>query len=241
MNLVIETTGLSFAYRGTPVLSGINFQAEKGDFIGIIGANGTGKSTFLRLITGLLSPETGEIRLFGKDIKNFRDFSRLAYISQKANLLNGSFPANVLEFVMTGLAGKGLFRPYRKREHSHALECLETVSLSEHSFKQIGELSGGQLQRALIARALVSNPELMILDEPTVGIDSRSVEYICCLLARLREERGITIIMVTHDLPSVVTHANKLFVFSENGDAHMKENTGLLDISDMAGEEKHSH
>ncbi len=223
---IVRAEKLCFGYDGVPVLKNLSFTVEKGEFWGVIGANGTGKSTLFRLIMGILSPESGGITLFGKDIGKFREFNRISYVAQKSAVLSGGFPATALETVLSGLAGRlGVMRRSGREEREYALYCLDTVGASDYSRKLLGELSGGQLQRVIIARALAAKPELMLLDEPTIGIDTRSVEDICCLLARLNKEHGLTIAMITHDLVSVLSHAGKVLVFDDEGGADMVDNT----------------
>lgn len=224
---IVEAEKLCFGYDGVPVLKNLSFTIEQGDFCGVIGANGTGKSTLFKLVMGLLSPDSGSIALFGKDISKFRKFHKIGYVAQKSAVLSGGFPATAFEAVLSGLAGRlGVLHRADKEDREFALSCLETVGAAEYSRKLLGELSGGQLQRVIIARALAAKPELMLLDEPTIGIDTRSVEDICCLLARLNKEQGLTIAMITHDLTSALSHAGKVLVFDDSGGADMVDNTG---------------
>lgn len=217
---VVEVIDVSFRYQGSPVVEKLNFTMRQGDFIGIIGPNGAGKTTLFKLIMGLLEPDAGQIRLFGTERRRFDQFSRISYISQKAASINSGFPATVLETVLTGSCAKnGLFSLTTKAQKEYALHCIETVGLSDVSNRLIERLSGGQFQRVLIARALAGRSELMLLDEPTVGIDNKAVEYICCLLARLNKEDGLSVAMITHDLTSVMAHTDSLFVFDEKGGA----------------------
>ncbi len=223
---VVEVTDLCFSFPSVPVLRHVSFSIAKGDFVGIIGPNGAGKSTLLRLMLGRLTPDAGSVRLFGVEASKFKQFSRLSYVSQRAASI-GAFPATALEAVMTGMAGSaGLFRPLGRRLREKALDCLETVDMLDCAGRLIGDLSGGQLQRVLIARALAGDPELMLLDEPTVGVDNIAVDTICCLLAKLNAERRLTIAMISHDLPAIFSHATRLLVFAEDGTAHMEDNAG---------------
>ncbi|MDR3239321.1 MAG: ABC transporter ATP-binding protein [Clostridiales bacterium] len=228
---IIEVSGLHFSYQGLPVLCGVDFSVSPGDFVGVVGANGAGKSTLLKLIVGLLAPDQGKIRLFEQDIQTFRDFTRIAYVSQKTRWINSDFPANALETVLSGFCGKtGLFRPYGKARKEYAMHCLETVGMAARAKSQVGKMSAGQLQRVLLARALVNQPEALILDEPTVGIDAQAVEQVCCLLARLCRQNHTAIVMVTHDLPSVLSHASHFFFFYESGETRMTPNQGKASV-----------
>lgn len=218
MDKIIEVRSLSFGYDEKLILENINFAVERGDYLGVIGPNGSGKSTLIKLILGLLSPLTGEIRILGQRIEDFKSWDKVGYISQKAASFNSSFPATVEEVVAANLFSKiGLFRRYKKIHREQVMNALELVGMQDYAGKLIGSLSGGQQQRVFIARMLVSNPEIMFLDEPTVGIDAKSEEAVYCLLARLNDELGITIVMVTHDIGAVTFHANKLACMGNRG------------------------
>lgn len=218
MEQVLEVKDLSFAYQGKPVLQKVGFTVDKGDFLGIIGPNGSGKSTLIRLMLKLLTADAGEIKILGTDIQRFDGWSRIGYVSQKANSFNGDFPATVNEIVGANLTARtGIFRKKPGDYHQRVQHALEKVGMQDHGNQLIGKLSGGQQQRVFIARVLVSNPEIMFLDEPTVGIDMRSEEVLYCLLARLNTELGITIVMVTHDIGAITVHANKLVCLGEDG------------------------
>jgi len=215
---ILEVENLSFAYQDNYILKNASFKIDKGDFVGIIGPNGSGKSTLVKLMLKILTPEKGQIRIFGEDIKKFSQWSKIGYISQKANSFNGAFPATVNEVVGVNLlANTGLFKRKPPDYDKRIYDVLKMVGMQEHGNKLIGRLSGGQQQRVFIARVLVSQPEIMFLDEPTVGIDAKSEEALYCLLARMNEELGITIIMVTHDIGAITVHANKLICLGENG------------------------
>jgi len=215
---VIEVDNLSFAYRENYILKNASFAVDRGDFVGIIGPNGSGKSTLVKLMLKILTPASGQIRIFGEDIRKFNRWSKVGYISQKANSFNGEFPATVNEIVGASLlANNGIFRRKPADYDRRVYEALKKVGMQDYGGKLIGRLSGGQQQRVFIARVLVAEPEIMFLDEPTVGIDAKSEEALYCLLARLNEELGITIIMVTHDIGAITVHANKLICLGENG------------------------
>lgn len=225
---VVEVKNLSFGYVDNLILKNISFSVEKGDFLGIIGPNGSGKSTLLKLMLKILTPLSGEISLLGEDINSFKDWGSIGYVSQKANSFNTSFPATVEEVVGANLFAKiGLFRIPNKTHHDMILKALELVGLEDCSKKLIGNLSGGQQQRVFIARALLNNPKILFLDEPTVGIDSKSESALYCLLAKLQKELGITIIMVTHDIQDIALHANKLMYLSENGIINYTQNENI--------------
>lgn len=207
---IIQVKNLSFRYEKDLVLENIHLSVEKGSFLGLVGPNGSGKSTLLKLLLGLLKIQQGEIELFGQDIRSFKEWDKIGYVSQKANSFNTGFPATVFEVVASGLTKKiGLFRFLRKHDKEKVLEALNSVGMVSFWNQNIGELSGGQQQRVFIARALVSDPELLILDEPTVGVDAQNVKQFYSMLESLNKQLGITLILVTHDVGTIsdkVTH-----------------------------------
>jgi zinc transport system ATP-binding protein len=218
MTDLIDVKNLRFGYEHKLILDNISFSVEKGDFLGVIGPNGSGKSTLLKLMLGMLTPLDGNIRILGQEIDKFSQWNKVGYVSQKASSFNSMFPATVEEVVKANIISKvGLLRTYTKQQREQVDYALELVEMKEYKNKLIGSLSGGQQQRVFIARVLVSHPELMFLDEPTVGIDARSEEAVYCLLAKLNQELGISIVMVTHDISAVLTHANKLACLADNG------------------------
>ena len=217
-NKVLEVTDLSFSYPDKSILHRLSFDVDAGDFMCIVGTNGTGKSTLLKLILNQLSPLEGEIKLLGTNSEKYKDFASIAYVSQKATNINRDFPATVEEVVSLGLySKKGLFKRNTKEDKKLIDSALERVGMLDYKHRQIGYLSGGQQQRVFIAKALISNPRIIFLDEPTTGIDIRAVDSICCLLGDLNKNSGITIVMVTHDISSIIYHSNKILVLSEDG------------------------
>ena len=239
---IINVKNLTFEYPDTAVLKDVSFSLQKGDFLGIIGANGAGKSTLIKLILGFLTPDCGEITLFGTNLAEAR--SKIGYVSQKANTFNTDFPATVKEVVRANLfSEKGLFRRHTKKDDEKVSEALELVGMADYKNSLIGSLSGGQQQRVFIARALVATPELLLMDEPTVGIDAHSVREIMEIIKRLNKN-GMTIIMTNHDTPTLLEAANKLLIFCEHGYEEFVSTADLsLDrISDiLAGKRLHKH
>ena len=217
-NKVLEVKDLSFSYPDKSILHRLSFDVDAGDFMCIVGTNGTGKSTLLKLILNQLSPLEGDIKLLGTNSEKYKDFASIAYVSQKATNINRDFPATVEEVVSLGLySKKGLFKRNTKEDKKLIDSALERVGMLDYKHRQIGYLSGGQQQRVFIAKALISNPRIIFLDEPTTGIDIRAVDSICCLLGDLNKNSGITIVMVTHDISSIIYHSNKILVLSEDG------------------------
>lgn len=202
METVVRLSSLSFQYEdGKKVLDHVDFSIEKGEFVGIVGPNGSGKSTLMKLILGLLAPQEGVVELFGTPVQKFRDWTKIGYVAQQAAHGTGGFPATVQEVVASGLVGKvGLFRRLKKEHYDKVQETVRRVGLEEKLHARIGTLSGGQLQRVFIARALVADPELLILDEPTVGVDQESIGQFYELLRALKEENALTMMIVSHDV-----------------------------------------
>ncbi|MEK3881575.1 ABC transporter ATP-binding protein [Paenibacillus sp. PL2-23] len=200
---VISVEGVSFSYQNKLVLQDVSFGVKERDFIGLIGANGAGKTTLLRMIVGLLKPSAGQIRLFGQPLQSFKDWERVGYVPQK-NALNPQFPATVREVVLSGLYGsKGLFKRLSKADHTKAEDALDAMGIMDLHEKKIGQLSGGQQQRVFLARALINNPSLLILDEPTVGIDAETQESFFHMIKHMHQHHNMTFLMVTHDMEMI--------------------------------------
>lgn len=228
MDKIIEVSNLTFGYNGKLVLKNASFSVEKGDFLGIIGANGSGKSTLIKLMIKIFAPLSGEIKILGKNINNIKKWDKVGYVSQKVNSFNGSFPATVEEIVGANLFSKiGLFKLPKKQHKEQVYHALEKVGMQDYGKNLIGNLSGGQQQRVFIARVLVNEPEILFLDEPTVGIDAKSEEAVYCLLARLNKELGLTVVMVTHDIGAITVHANRMICLGENGLFEHKPEDGI--------------
>jgi zinc transport system ATP-binding protein len=241
---IIDVQSLTFTYERTAVLEDIHFTVRGGDFLGLVGPNGSGKTTLLKCMLGLLKPDHGTIKLFGQDIRKFKDWHRIGFVSQKASSFNTGFPASVYEVVASGLTSKlGLFKKLNHAHHQKIKEAIGAVGLEELSNRNIGELSGGQQQRTFIARALVSDPDLLILDEPTVGVDAQTVQSFYEMLQRLNKGMGITLILVTHDVGTIsakVTHVaclNKHMHF--HGNTQEFESLKSSDMSDYYGHSVH--
>ena len=218
MQPIINVDNLSYYYDSFPALDHISFSVEKGDFLGIIGPNGAGKTTLFQCILGIMSNFSGEINLFGSNVKqNKKILQRIGYVPQKKSV-EQTFPATVSEIISLGVIGKDI-----KKESIES--AIEFVELGSYRNKRIGELSEGQQQRVIIAKALVKQPELLILDEPTTGIDSVAQNKFYDLLTRLNKDRGITIVWSSHDMNAVEKLASKvacidrkLFFHGESGD-----------------------
>jgi zinc transport system ATP-binding protein len=222
---VVKLSSVTFQYEDKVVLDDINFTLHRGDFVGIVGPNGSGKSTLMKLILGLLPATQGTVELFGQPLQKFRDWSKVGYVAQQVAHGAGGFPATVREVVQSGLVGKvGMFRRLQGVHHQKVRNVVERVGLAEKLDQRIGSLSGGQLQRVFIARALVADPQLLILDEPTVGVDQESIEQFYELLRSLKEENGMTMMIVSHDVGVMTQWVNKVACLQKNlhfhGTAH---------------------
>jgi len=242
---ILEAEGVSFAYNNeNAVLRDVGFSLKKGDFLGIIGTNGAGKSTLIKLILGMLPLQSGKISLFGRDIKNGIDRDKIGYVSQKALSFNTAFPATVREVVMANLYSKrGLFHRYTKEDYEKFDSVIKQVGMEDFSDKLIGQLSGGQQQRVFIARALISSPELLLMDEPVAGIDAPSAEEIMSLICELNKS-GITIVMTNHDTPSLVRAASSLLIFCSHGNGEFLHRSDLTleQVNEIyAGRRAHHH
>jgi len=208
---VVSTEGLTFQYNSTEILTDITFRLQAGDYLGIVGPNGSGKSTLIKLILGLLQPSKGEIALFGSNLADYKDWRKVGYLPQKINGFNPHFPATVREIVSLGLLSTKGFPRRIKRDDERAINsALELVDIIDIKTELIGELSGGQHQRVLIAKALVSEPELLILDEPTTALDPEAREKFFGTLKDLNENRKVTIIIITHDIGTIGKYASRL-------------------------------
>lgn len=214
----IQLKDVSFGYGKEYILKNINADIEKGDFVALVGSNGTGKSTLIKLMLKIKTGYLGSISLLDTDISGRFDYRKVGYVAQKPNM--NPFPATVYE-VITG--GRG--------DKIRTRELLKTVGLEGFEKALIGNLSGGQLQKVFIARALYKNPSLLILDEPTVGIDHKSTLSICKILDDLNKNQGMTILMTTHTLPYIEDYINKVLFLDACGHA------ALYPVSEMTEED----
>lgn len=220
---VINLTKVYYSYDGYPVLKDVSLSVEKGDFVAILGPNGSAKSTLLKVMLGLLTPKIGEVRIFGEKARRFREWSKIGYISQQAASINTSFPATVEEVVSSGYyTGFGRIFDSAKRKAA-TKTALEAVKILDLSHRLIGQLSGGQRQKVFLARALVRQPEALFLDEPTTGIDAASQQEFYQLISNFHKHH-MTIVMVTHDVTSAIKMATKV-VYMVDGKATLYENT----------------
>lgn len=206
MTPIIEIKHLAAGYEDKQVLHEVNLTVYQDDYLGIIGPNGGGKTTLMRLILGLMKPTKGNIRYF-KDGKEVKEIS-MGYLPQY-NALDRQFPISVYEVVLSGLSKtKGLFARYTKAQHQQVLDTLERMQLTDLKDCHIGALSGGQLQRVLLARAIVSMPDVIILDEPNTYIDRRFQKQMYEMLEQINKECAI--IIVSHDIAEVLDNVKHI-------------------------------
>lgn len=202
----LQVQNLCFAYQSEWVLEHLSFSVEKGEFVIIAGPNGAGKTTLLRLLAGLKRPTTGTIFLEGGAIEEKRRDGKIRIVPQQYNKNAASFPATVEEIVLLG--ARKTKKGKEKKEIAHAM--LSLVGMDGLGPRRIGELSGGQQQRVILAQALAGQPELLLLDEPTSGIDYRASEELLHLLAELNVKQKITILMISHDIERASRYAKRI-------------------------------
>ena len=201
---IIEVKEVSFSYGANLILDRVSLAVHPGDYLGLVGPNGAGKTTLLKIMLGLLAPDSGTVKLFGTNLPDFHDHSKIAYVPQQATNFDANFPLTVREVVAMGRdARRGLFRPLQTADQEIITGVLEQVGLLDYQDTLIGKLSGGQAQRAFIARALAVQPEVIFLDEPTTGIDQKSQDDFYALLKKLNQAQGLTLVLVSHDLERV--------------------------------------
>ena len=233
---IVELSGVTFGYAATPVVEDVSLSVDAGEYVAVVGPNGSGKSTLMRLMLGLFGPDAGTARLFGEDAARFDDGERVGYVAQQAGAAE-DMPITVREVVKMGrfpyvglgrLSDRALADgladdPVRAARRAANVvsgrltaadweivdDALATVGMSAFSDRRIGQLSGGQRQRVFIARALAGEADLLVLDEPTVGVDAESVDAFYDLLGALNDA-GITVLLIEHDLGAVVEHADRV-------------------------------
>jgi zinc transport system ATP-binding protein len=238
---VVAIKDLEFAYNGRVVLTGVNLDIHEHEFISIIGPNGGGKSTLLKLILGLLHPDRGSVRVFGEPPKRARP--RIGYLPQHAHH-DPQFPTTVVEVVMMGRLGKRLrLGPFGKSDQRQAREVLKKVGLEDLAGRSFSDISGGQRQRVLIARALASEPDLLLLDEPTSHIDVAAVNEFYDLMERLNEK--ITIITVSHDIGFVSRRVKSVVCVNREVVIHPTSDLNGEKVRDLYGTDirlvRHDH
>ena len=208
---VLEVSDLTVNRANSAAIEDANFTIHRGDYVGIVGPNGGGKTTLLLALLNVLPKKRGTIKLFGQDIESFSGWEKVAYVPQHATNFDAQFPLSVRELVSLGRINRNnLGRPLKKADLEAVDEILKFMGISDIADKRIGQLSGGQKQRVFVAKALVRNPEIILLDEPIGGVDARTQEKFFKKLSDLNVKKGITILLVTHDLTAVFCRMSKV-------------------------------
>ncbi|MHA1253549.1 MAG: metal ABC transporter ATP-binding protein [Candidatus Helarchaeota archaeon] len=209
MEPILEIKDLSVSYENVMALENINLEIYRGDYVGIFGPNGSGKTTLLKAILGLIKPDKGIIKLFNSDdLKKMR--IKIGYVPQNPSVKR-NFPASVIEVVEMGLYGKiGFLKPIKKEHRKIAERALHKVHMGAFKNRPIGHLSGGELQKVMVARAIVSNPEILLLDEPTSALDFVMTGELMTLLKELNEKYKLTIIAINHNLNLLKPYCSRL-------------------------------
>ncbi|MDH7556374.1 MAG: metal ABC transporter ATP-binding protein [Candidatus Methanosuratincola sp.] len=229
---VIEVKDLDVMRSGALVIQGASFEIARGDYVGIVGPNGGGKTTLLLALLGMIPRHRGTVKIFGQDLERFSDWGKIAYVSQDAINFDSDFPLTVRELVSLGRLGpRNVGRPLRRADWGRVDEALEFMGISDLAGKRIGELSGGQKQRMFVAMALVRDPEVIILDEPVAGIDAVTQEKFYQKMSDLNQRKGITILMVSHDLTAVFCRMSKLICV--NREVNVAEITPDVDSNEI--------
>ncbi len=208
MPRVIEAENVRFRYESAWVLDRISFCVEAGDYVGLIGPNGGGKTTLLKVLLGLEEGE-GAVRLFGEPLARFKDWRKVGYLAQKSPVAQSRFPISVEEVVFMGLGFERFHNAATHADLKKVYEALSQTGTLPYAKRVFHDLSVGQQQRVLLARALVSRPELLILDEPSAALDAESREEFFNLLGELNTRRGVTILLITHDTGEVGKYISK--------------------------------
>ncbi|MEA3371905.1 MAG: ABC transporter ATP-binding protein [Campylobacterota bacterium] len=220
----IEIKNLSFAYDRDTILEDINLEVFEKDFLVLIGPNGGGKSTLIKLILGIHKAKKGSIKIFNQPLE--KSLTEIGYVPQNTNV-NINFPIKAIEVVMMGhKSHKKAFLGYKKEEINHAMHVLKQVGMEDFAQSRIGALSGGQRQRVMIARALCSNPQILFLDEPTSNIDADGQKCIYELLKELNKR--VTIVVISHDLSMILDYGTKV--------AHINKKLSFHDLTIMKNE-----
>jgi len=239
---IFDVKNLTFTVRGQTILQNISFQIFHGEYIAIIGPNGGGKTTLIRMLLGLEKPTSGEIRIFGKKLKNFKEWHKIGYVPQRAAHVDANFPATVEDIVKMGrIAKRKLFSVMSQEDKAMVEDAMLKMDILDLREKMVGTLSGGQRQRVMIARALASSPEILILDEPNTGVDIKSQQRFYKLLSKLNKEDGITILFITHDIGVIADDIGRLFTINQKATIcnDPKKALSCEDMSELYGIEAH--
>jgi len=239
---IFDVKNLNFSVRGQEILSNISLEIFNGEYVAIIGPNGGGKTTLIRLLLGLDKPTDGKIKLYGKKIQNFKEWHKIGYVPQRASLVDENFPATVEDIVKMGRTSKlSFFKGMSEEDKNAVKDAMIKMDVLDLKDKMVGTLSGGQRQRVMIARALASSPEILILDEPNTGVDMVSQKRFYALLAKLNKDENITIVFITHDIGVIADDIGRLFTINQKATIcnNPKETLSCEDMSELYGIEAH--
>ncbi len=213
----IELDNVNFKYGQDSVLENVSFVVRKGEYLGIIGPNGGGKTTLLRIILGLLHPTDGTVKLFGKDLHHFKEKYRIGYVPQRSTQADKGFPATVFEVVRSGRVPRlGFFQGFKKKDIDAVEDAMEVAGITRYRDTLVDNLSGGERQRVFIARALSGKPDVLVLDEPTVGVDIGAQKKFYEFLASLNRDHNLTIIFVSHDVDVIAKEVGTVLCLNKN-------------------------
>ena len=213
---IFDVKNLNFSVKGQSILSNISLEILQAQYIAIIGPNGGGKTTLVRMLLGLDKPSSGEIRIFGKKLRDFKDWHKIGYVPQRVSHVDSSFPATVLDIVKMGRTSqRKMFSSFSRTDKEMVHDAMLKMDILDLADKMVGTLSGGQRQRVMIARALASKPEILILDEPNTGVDMVSQKSFYALLRKLNKEDKITIVFITHDIGVIAGDIARLFTINQ--------------------------
>lgn len=239
---IFDIKNLSFVLKGQTILSNISLEIFRSEYIAIIGPNGGGKTTLIRMLLGLEKPTSGEVKIYGKKLSNFKEWHKIGYVGQRASHVDASFPATVLDIVKMGRTSqRSMFGAFSKLDNQLVNDAMLKMDILDLKDKMIGTLSGGQRQRAMIARALASKPEILILDEPNTGVDAVSQKKFYALLRELNKKEGITIVFITHDIGVIADDIARLFTINQKAVIcnNPKQTLSCEEMSELYGIDAH--
>lgn len=234
--LAVRTRQLTVSYNGQIAIEDVDLEIEEGKYVGILGPNGAGKSTLLKVILGLVRPTRGEVLVFGEPPDRIKHRGRIiGYLPQRP-LGNPQFPISALDVVLMGRYGRrGPLKRFTSEDRQLALRALERVGIAHLARRRIGELSGGEQQRVFIARAICAEPRILLLDEPTVSLDACAQDELYELVAALRGEMGLTVLMVCHDVGAVSRHVDDVICINRRVHLHEPPPIGRIALEQTFG------
>jgi zinc transport system ATP-binding protein len=239
---IFDVKNLNFSVRGQKILLNISLEIFNGEYVAIIGPNGGGKTTLIRMLLGLEKPTNGDIKIFGKKMKDFKQWQKIGYVPQRASHVDANFPATVYDIVNMGrVSGRKIFSSINKEDKEAVNDAMLKMDILDLKDKMVGTLSGGQRQRVMIARALASKPEILILDEPNTGVDMLSQKSFYALLTKLNKEENITIVFITHDIGVIADDIARLFTINQTAIIcnNPKEALSCEEMSELYGIDAH--